>query len=175
LAKMVAERTFREDLYYRLMVVPIALPSLRERKEDIPLLVMHFIDKFNKSFGFHKTILPQAIDKLTEYDWPGNVRELENVIERMMVTTPADQLTVEVIPGSIVKNDIAPKTWAKLKDAVAHTEKVLLSETFRQYGSWHEVAAVCGIDRTTAVRKAVKYGLIEKKKAGLLEYQSQDD
>jgi PAS domain S-box-containing protein len=164
LVKMVQEGNFREDLYYRLMVVPIRIPPLRERKEDIPLLVMHFIEKFNKRFGFQKTISSPVIDKLTEYPWPGNVRELENVIERMMVTTPENELTIEVLPSTILQSDLIPKIGAKLKDAVAHTEKVLLYESFQQYGSWYKVADILGIDRTTAFRKAVKYGLIEKRK-----------
>jgi len=77
LAKMMREGTFREDLYYRLMVVPIYVPPLRERKEDVPLLIHHFLDHFNKHFGYAKTISPTAVDKLVNYAWPGNVRELK--------------------------------------------------------------------------------------------------
>ncbi|MBP2652740.1 MAG: norR 3 [Firmicutes bacterium] len=162
LVRMVQEGTFREDLYYRLMVVPIPIPPLRDRKEDIPLLIMHFIDKFNKSFGYTKSVMPQVIDALVEYSWPGNVRELENVIERMMVTTPENELTVASVPNSVLHGRVLPKIGTGLKEAVAHTEKLLLEEAFREHGSWNKVAEVLEIDRTTAFRKAVKYGLTDK-------------
>ncbi|MBP2644041.1 MAG: norR 9 [Firmicutes bacterium] len=162
LVRMVKEGTFREDLYYRLMVVPILIPPLRERREDIPLLVMHFMDKFNKTFGYTKSILPAVVDVLTEYSWPGNVRELENVIERMMVITPENELSLTSVPNSILQEPVQLKTGKSLKEAVAHTEKALLAQAFREYGSWHKVAEVLGVDRTTAFRKAVKYGLIAK-------------
>ena len=163
LANMVKEGTFREDLYYRLMVVPIQLPPLRERKEDIPLLVMHFIERFNKEFGFDKSVSPQVIDRLTEYSWPGNVRELENAIERMMVTTPENELTLAALPAPIAQEKLSPKAGTRLKTAIDHTEKVLLADAFQEYGSWNKVAEVLGIDRTTAFRKIVKHGLIERK------------
>ncbi|EAX47947.1 putative PAS/PAC sensor protein [Thermosinus carboxydivorans Nor1] len=163
LAHMVQQGTFREDLYYRLMVVPLHIPPLRERKEDIPLLVKHFLDKFNKKFGFNKVILPDVIDRLTEYSWPGNVRQLENIIERLVVTTPGNEITADMLPQQVNARIPLPKTGTKLKEAVAATEKYLLTETFRQYGNWNKVADVLGIDRTTACRKAVKYGLISKK------------
>jgi transcriptional regulator with PAS, ATPase and Fis domain len=100
------------------------------------------------------------MDILTEYHWPGNVRELENVIERMMVTTRERELTLEALPKTLLQQISGSQVGVKLKDAVAQTEKVLLFETFRQHGSWHKVAQELGIDRTTAFRKAVKYGLI---------------
>ncbi|HMM22560.1 MAG TPA: sigma 54-interacting transcriptional regulator [Selenomonadales bacterium] len=162
LANMVKTGKFREDLYYRLMVVPIQLPPLRERKEDIPLLAMHFIERFNKEFGFNKSVSPQVIDKLAEYSWPGNVRELENVIERMMVTTPDDELTPAALPTLIARDKLSPKAGTRLKDALDQTEKTLLAEAFQKYRSWPKTAEALGIDRTTAFRKAIKHGLIDK-------------
>lgn len=159
LAKMVKSGTFREDLYYRLMVVPIQLPPLRERKEDIPLLVKFFVDKLNKRFAFHRRISPQLVDKLTEYSWPGNVRELENVIERMMITSVEDELSVNILPETMRQQKISPKHGTKLKDAVAQTEAYLLEETFKEHKSWQKVGEILGVDRTTVFRKAVKYGL----------------
>ncbi len=83
---MMAENKFREDLFYRLNVITLQLPSLRERKEDIPLLVQHFLDKYGEESRKGGLILtPEAMDRLMSYDWPGNVRELENVIERAVV------------------------------------------------------------------------------------------
>src|SRR5580700_10363726 len=90
--------TFREDLYYRLNVVPIDIPSLRERKEDIPYLVEHFVEKLARENGGHVTsITDAAIDKLMQYSWPGNVREIENVIERSIVMTTGDKLDADDI------------------------------------------------------------------------------
>ncbi|HWR06604.1 sigma-54 interaction domain-containing protein [Sporomusa sp.] len=159
IAKMVQNGTFREDLYYRLMVVPINLPPLRERKEDIPLLTMHFIDKFNKHFSYNKRILPEVIDKLVEYSWPGNVRELENVIERMVVTAPGEELTVNLVPETIWSKNFLPKKGTKLKEAVEQTETYLLKECYQECRSWQKVAEILGIDRTTVFRKVVRYGL----------------
>ncbi len=162
IAKMVKEGVFREDLYYRLMVVPIYLSPLRERKEDIPLLVVHFIEKFNHRFGFNKKIAPQVIDKLVEYSWPGNVRELENIVERMMVMAPSEEITVNLVPETIMDKNFFPKRVTKLKDAVEQTEKYLLSENYKEYGSWQKVAEVLGIDRTTVFRKVTRYKLEKK-------------
>lgn len=162
IAQMVQEGTFRQDLYYRLMVVPIHLPPLRERKGDIPILIMHFIDKFNKHFSYNKRILPQVIHKMTDYSWPGNVRELENVIERMMVTALGEELTFDLLPESIANKTFLPKRGTKLKDAVEQTESYLLSEGYKECGSWQKVADMLGVDRTTVFRKVVKYGLDKK-------------
>ncbi|MEG6584787.1 sigma-54 interaction domain-containing protein [Dendrosporobacter sp. 1207_IL3150] len=160
LAQMVKEGNFREDLYYRLMVVPIHISPLRERAEDIPLLVVHFMDKFNQRFGFYKTILPDVIDRLTEYSWPGNVRELENVIERLVVTTPGDEIDSTAVPASLANKQTLPKPGAKLREAVESTEKYLLASTLKEYGTLQLAANVLGIDRSTCFRKAVKYGLV---------------
>jgi PAS domain S-box-containing protein len=162
IAKMVKEGAFREDLYYRLMVVPIYLSPLRERKEDVPLLIMHFIDKFNNRFHFNKKITPQVIDKLVGYSWPGNVRELENIVERMMVTAPTEEITMNLVPETIIDKAFSPKRTTKLKDAVEQTEKYLLIENYREYGSWQKVAEILGIDRTTVFRKVTRYKLEKK-------------
>ena len=162
IAKMVKEGSFREDLYYRLMVIPIELPALRDRKEDIPLLIMHFIEKFNSHFCYEKRILPEVIDKLVEYSWPGNVRELENVIERMIVTAPGEELALASLPENISRKIFLPKRGTKLKEAVEQTEAYLLTENYKRYGSWQKVAEVLGVDRTTVFRKVVKYKLEDK-------------
>jgi PAS domain S-box-containing protein/TyrR family helix-turn-helix protein len=159
ISNMVKLGTFRGDLYYRLMVVPIYLPPLRNRKEDIPLLIMHFIEKFNHHFGYNKKIMPKVIDKLIGYSWPGNVRELENVIERMMVTAPSEEITVNLVPETISNKIFLPKRGTKLKEAVEQTETYLLDESYKEYGSWNRVAEKLGVDRTTIFRKVVKYGL----------------
>ncbi|WP_378956582.1 sigma-54 interaction domain-containing protein [Pelosinus sp. sgz500959] len=159
LSSMVKKGTFREDLYYRLMVVPIYLPPLRERKEDISLLAMHFIDKFNHRFGYNKKLMPQVIDKLMSYPWPGNVRELENVIERMVVTAPSEEMTANLLPENIGNKIFLPKRGTKLKEAVEQTEAYLLAESYNEYKSWQKVAEILGVDRTTIFRKVVRYKL----------------
>src|SRR3982074_2048751 len=99
---MMEEGHFREDLFYRLHVISIHLPPLRDRKDDIPLLVQHFLAKYgdeNKKAVLELT--PEALDLLTEYDWPGNVRELENVIERAVVLTSEARIDVDLVPDHV--------------------------------------------------------------------------
>jgi PAS domain S-box-containing protein len=162
LAKMLREGTFREDLYYRLMVVPLHVQPLRNRKDDIPLLVRHFLDEFNRHFGYEKTLSPEVLDKLVNYPWPGNVRELKNVIERMVVMSPGSEIGMESIPESIYARKYMPRQGARLKDAVEETERYLIEETYREHRSWKKVAEILGIDRTTVFRKAVKYHISEQ-------------
>ncbi|MDD5170592.1 MAG: sigma 54-interacting transcriptional regulator, partial [Syntrophales bacterium] len=160
LMAMIKEKTFREDLYYRLMVVPIHIPPLRERKEDIPLLVYSFIDEFNHHFNFEKTILPDALDRLVEYQWPGNVRELRNIIERIIVISQGQEITIEDLPDFLRTQRTIPKVGTQLKDAVIETETLLLAETYRQCGSWQKVAEILGVNFTTVYRKAARYHLM---------------
>jgi len=162
LVEMVKNGTFREDLYYRLMVVPIQVPPLRERKDDIPLLVKYIVDKLNKRFSFNHRISSHVIDLLLEHSWPGNVRELENVIERMMITSSEDELSVNSLPETIRQQEgILPKCGSKLKEAVKQAEVYLLRKTYKEYKSWQKVADILGVDRTTIFRKASKYGLLK--------------
>lgn len=161
LSEMVETGAFRKDLYYRLMVVPVHLAPLRDRKEDIPLLIVHFMEKFNKHFGFKKTMCAKVIDKLVEYAWPGNVRELENVIERMMVTSPDEELTVGHLPEQLTNRSFLPKKGTRLKAAVEQAEAFLLTETYKEYSSWTKVAEVLDVDRATVYRKARGYGLLK--------------
>jgi len=162
LSKMLKEGAFREDLYYRLMVVPVNVSPLRDRKEDIPLLIRHFLDEFNRHFGYHKAISPQVLDKLENYSWPGNVRELRNVIERMVVMSQRDEITIDDLPGFINIKLPFYRQGARLKDAVIETETHLLSETFKECGSWQETAKILGVNRATIFRKAAKYRLTGK-------------
>src|SRR5664280_884885 len=162
LTKMLKEGDFREDLYYRLMVVPVNVPPLRDRKEDIPLLVRHFLNEFNLHFCYKKTISPEVLDKLVDYSWPGNVRELRNVIERMIVMSQGDEVTLADLPGFINIKQRLYRSGARLKDAVIETETHLLSETYKNCGSWQETAKILGVDRATIFRKATKYNLLGK-------------
>ena len=114
LERAVREERFREDLYYRLKVIPIYLPSLKERKEDIPDLVNHFLDRFNREFKKNTTsVTPGAMECLVAYHWPGNIRELKNVIERVMILENREELDVDDLPKEIVQVielDVEPET-----------------------------------------------------------------
>ena len=98
LEAMVVSGAFREDLYYRLNVVPIILPPLRERKEDIPLLVEHFLDRFNQENRRHIKFSRDVMAILARYHWPGNIRELQNCIERLVVLADSSHVTIAAIP-----------------------------------------------------------------------------
>jgi len=100
--KEIAEGRFREDLYYRLSVIPIQVPSLRERREDIPLLARHFLERFRKSMEKPiEGISPEAMNRLESYDWPGNVRELENTMERAVALESGREISLRVLPDRI--------------------------------------------------------------------------
>src|SRR5262249_44645110 len=91
----VKERRFREDLFYRLNVIPIRIPSLRERKQDIPELARYFVAKFSAQLGNQRTLSPQALELLERYDWPGNIRELQNILERAVILSEGPQIDKE--------------------------------------------------------------------------------
>jgi PAS domain S-box-containing protein len=160
---MVKSGNFRQDLYYRLMVVPIHLAPLRERKEDIPPLIKHFVDRINKRYKYFKRLSSEVVQRLVDYSWPGNVRELENVLERMMVTANNDELTLDLLPEYIGRKVFLPKRETKLKTAVEQTEAYMLTEAYRENPSWTQVAEILGVDRATVFRKAAKYGLLRGK------------
>src|SRR5699024_7964069 len=106
LKSMIQDKTFREDLYYRLNVVPIVIPSLRERKKDIFPIIMKNLKKFNDKYNLQKNIQPEALDLLIRYDWPGNIRELENMIERLIVTVKNNSISITDIPLKINDNNL---------------------------------------------------------------------
>ena len=162
---MVAKQLFRKDLYYRLNVVPIFVPPLRERREDIPVLSKHFLEKFNRRHGMNKRLSAEVLKNFMSYDWPGNVRELENLIERLVVTTQHDMISVddlaawsELEAASKPRVEIVP-----LHIALENTERSLLQEAFSLYNSTYAVARVLGVSQPTVVRKAAKYGIAKAK------------
>jgi two-component system response regulator HydG len=163
LEKAIQEGRFREDLYYRLKVVTIHLPPLRERRQDIPLLVHHFIDQFSKAYRKPITgIEREALNVLTSYAWPGNVRELKHAIENMVVVSRGASLTVENLPQSIYraerKASADPDSLAGLP--LREVEKILIGNTLAQVGgNRHEAAKVLGIGERTLYRKLKKYRL----------------
>ncbi|MDA8212902.1 MAG: sigma 54-interacting transcriptional regulator [Clostridia bacterium] len=158
LQEMVKNKTFRADLFYRLNVVPILLPPLRDRKEDIFPLVAEFLGKFNKQYNYQKWIHPDAMERLLNYDWPGNIRELENTIERWVVTCRDDCIElVSGIPDSMAEQGGQDLTL--LKTALEREEKRLITQAYHKFRSTRKAAASLGISQSSIVKKMTKYGI----------------
>lgn len=165
LSEMVMSRTFREDLFYRLNVVPLMVPPLRERPEEIPAMVAHFVSKYNQRYRLNKQVTPEVINLLMEYHWPGNVRELENLIERLVVITPGDTITSGDLPPHIggrsvrLTPEVAVSDVVPLRYAIENLEKQLLEKAFAKFGTTRKIAKELGVNQSTVVRKAAKYGI----------------
>ncbi|NPB08304.1 MAG: AAA family ATPase, partial [Aquificae bacterium] len=137
LKKLVEEGKFREDLYYRLNVVPIYIPPLRERKEDIPVLVKHFLDQFSREYGKELEISGEVMEAFMEYDWPGNVRELRNVVERMVILDRDGVLSWEDLPSELRKarreeRRITEPAETREIAPIREVEKKLIEEALRR-------------------------------------------
>ena len=163
LAAEVEAGNFREDLFYRLQVIPIVMPPLRERRSDIPLLVRHFLEKHNrKRPGRPVEIADEAMVHLWEYDWPGNVRELENLLERLVILSEDGHIQLEHLPPSI-RSFISEKKIPRpalgdegldLNSAVEEFENRLIEEALRRTkGNKQAAARLLGLKRTTLVAK----------------------
>jgi DNA-binding NtrC family response regulator len=163
LEEEVKKGAFRNDLYYRLSVVPIHLPPLRERREDIPLLLEHFITTFSREYNVEpKRIAPDALDKLIAYPWPGNIRELQNVIERVFALSQSTEITLADLPISIVGFEAHPVNLNELSDlpTLEAMEKSLIAAALRKSrGNKNEAARLLAIDRQRLYRKIEKYRL----------------
>jgi len=166
LKKAVEEGTFREDLYYRLNVVPITLPPLRQRRDDIPLLVEHFIAKYNREFNRRvKGFSAGATAALYQYDWPGNVRELENVIQRAVALAQSETVSLRELPldisilGGQVIEDIQ-KAGLSLREARSHFEKQYILNILEKV-QWNqtEAARLLGLHRNTLLWKLQRLGI----------------
>ncbi len=164
LEKMVEAQSFRMDLFYRLNVVRVEIPSLRERKEDIPLLVHHFMQKYRHPESRVAGIDDNALDMLSSYEWPGNVRELENAIESAMATVRGHTLQTKDLPLSrrtSVSLASAPRGIALSLDAY---ERCAIERALREVGGdVREAARVLGVGRSTLYRKLTKHGLVPSK------------
>ena len=182
LEKMVAEHTFREDLYYRLNVIQLQIPPLRERREDILPIMQYYLDFFGQQYQRVLTLTPPAAQQLMEYDWPGNVRELRNMAEYLVITVEQHEILPEHLtlrrrqagsgggaaerPSQEEKACSSPALQKQrfdddfsLKSYLDQCEREILDEAFRQFGSSRRVAEVLKIDQSSAVRKKGKYGL----------------
>ncbi|HTZ31318.1 MAG TPA: sigma-54 dependent transcriptional regulator [Methylomirabilota bacterium] len=158
LAEEVQQGRFRDDLYYRLNVIEIRLPALRERREDIPLVAEHFVEKIASELGKDVSgISADALKILIAYDWPGNVRELENVIERAIVTSHNDTLEQEDFAW-LNQRDAAPQAWDVPDVPLNELERrAIIAVLERKKGNVKEAAASLGIDRSTLYDKLKRY------------------
>lgn len=158
----VAAGRFREDLYYRINVVPLHMPSLQERGDDIPLLVNYFLKSFNKKHGNDKIISAPVLEAMMDYQWPGNVRELENLMERLVVMSRGQAIEVVDLPDKMVRRkgslDAATnlEQGHDLKGAVREFERSLIVSALEKYGTQAKAAEALGISQATVARKISK-------------------
>jgi formate hydrogenlyase transcriptional activator len=159
LSKMVASKEFRADLYYRLAVFPVSLPALRERREDMPALVRHFIAKYSERMNkIVEAVPPETMQAIAAYDWPGNIRQLQNFIERGVIVSrgPAFEPPLHELQSQASS---IPKTGKTLEDATRDHIVQTLEETRWVVGGKHGAAARLGIARTTLLSKMRRLGL----------------
>jgi two-component system repressor protein LuxO len=167
--EQIRQGKLREDLYYRLNVVPVELPPLRDRRGDVPLLVAHFLDRFTQKYGkYFYDCSPEALDALSKYAWPGNVRELENVIERIVVLNNASQVTGRMLPQNVLQGASAaregdPSEQAPGPDVILPFEEVEKREIARalRICGWNVARAAERLElgQATLYRKIKKYGI----------------
>ncbi len=151
---------FRQDLFYRLNIVPLALPSLRERREDIPVLATHFLEKYERKFGA-KSFSPAALEMLSHHPWPGNIRELENMVQQVMILVPGPVIGPEFLPFA-VQDDQHPQTCQTFQEAkrraIEAFEREYLSDILSLYhGNITRAAKAAGKDRRVFGRLVKKY------------------
>jgi PAS domain S-box-containing protein len=164
LQQMVTTQLFRQDLFYRLNVIPVYVPPLRERREDIPVLSQYFLDYYNRKHQMGKRLSSDALKPMLLYDWPGNIRELENLIERLVVTTLHDTITMDDVHSCLELASIQGELDTDLMPlpiAVEQTERRLLQKALSLHNSTYKVAKALGISQPSVVRKIAKYGLKE--------------
>ncbi|MDE2412360.1 MAG: sigma-54-dependent Fis family transcriptional regulator, partial [Sphingomonadales bacterium] len=174
LEREIAERRFREDLFYRLNVVPVSIPSLSDRREDIPMLVDHFFARFAADQGVAPPeVSPEAMAALQSYEWPGNVRQLRNVVERTIILTPrerlerieADMLPAEILSGRISTDAGLPSLMGvPLREARENFEREYLRVQIRRFsGNISRTASFIGMERSALHRKLKLLGMAERR------------
>ncbi|MED3835289.1 sigma-54 interaction domain-containing protein [Peribacillus frigoritolerans] len=169
LKEMVSQGKFRLDLFYRLNVIPIQIPALHERKEDIPLLIQHYLEKTNDKYQKYKKIHPSTYEVLTHYHWPGNIRELENLIERLILTIEEPIIFPEHLPQSITGQVEQPEDSTflaieqdceenfDLKKTLENVERQLIAKAWKKCKTTYEMAEHLGISQPTVIYKLKKY------------------
>ena len=183
LQKMMSEGRFREDLYYRLHVITVLLPPLRERKDDIPLLVQQFLEKYSlENQKTHLELTGEALDLLMEYDWPGNVRELENVIERAVVLSTGAKIDADLVPDHVRSSKrfqmpqfIVPPEGISFREVINDFEKRLIESTLEAAGGVQKRAAeLLHIKPTTLNEMIKRYEIRPRRKRGALGGRAAD-
>lgn len=165
LQELVKNGSFRSDLYYRLNVFPIEVPPLRSRGNDISLLSLHFLEKFNQKYRMNKTFSPQALQFMQQYTWPGNVRELENFVERLVIIVPTYTIHVETIRPLLVQqfNNTFPdpviSTELSLKQQLQDYEREIIQQALQRYKSTYKVAEALKTSQSTIVRRIQQLGI----------------
>ena len=167
LTQAIARGEFREDLYFRLNVIPLKVPPLRERREDVPVLAGHFLRKFAKEYGRKREITPEAMEVLVGYGWPGNVRELRNTLERMVIMTSGEVIRLEDLPAAVRGGRPAGRdpwegldTFGSLKEAREVFEKRFISRRLEEAGgNVARAAELLGLERSHLYRKLRAYGI----------------
>jgi len=169
LDEMVEQGRFRLDLYYRLKVIPIYVPAVRERRECIPPLISHYMELFGQKNGIRKRLTRAASDALLAYPYPGNVRELINICERLVVMSETELIDLQDLPfdivGPAVDSPQADGIWAEgvtMQQAMESVERQMLARAFEQYGNQTRMADMLGINQSTVARKMKKYGIGNK-------------
>ena len=155
LSEMVKQGTFRKDLYYRLNVIPIAIPPLRERTEDILPLIYHYLQHFNKKYGRDVKLAPSTLQMFVGHPWEGNNREIENVIERIVITVD-DVVTVEDLPLSMQEAAVE-QSGQSLYKMLEEVERNIILKAYKTYGSSYKVAEFLQISQSAATRKIKKF------------------
>ena len=177
LRRMVDEGRFREDLFYRLHVIMVQLPPLRDRRDDIPLLVQHFLDKYGEENNKkHLEITPEALDLLLDYDWPGNVRELENAIERAVVLSTGPRIDTDLVPDTVRSSKrfqmpqfVVPPEGISFRDVITDFEKRLIESTLEAAGGVQKRAAeLLHIKPTTLNEMIKRHEIRPRRKRGAL-------
>jgi DNA-binding NtrC family response regulator len=154
---------FRADLFYRLNVVHIVLPPLRERRDDIPLLAGHFVAQYSEQYRVApKHLAPDVLARLSAYDWPGNIRELQNAIERAFALSNADTITIADLPAAVTGRasfDVDPLQFSSVPPLEEMERRLIAAALQQGHGNKNEAARLLGIDRQRLYRKIEKYGL----------------
>lgn len=167
LKALVQQKLFREDLYYRLNVTSLTIPPLRERREDIEPLVRFYLDYYNRRYQLKRRLHPEVLRLFQDYPWPGNVRELQHLVERLVVSSPHEVITLqdEVLRDyfgeTMTGEPVRVTGLLPLKEAQAQVEKQLIAEALKLQGSIRKAASHLGVDHSTLVRKIRKYGLVQ--------------
>ena len=164
LKELIRKGSFREDLFYRLSVIPIRLPALRERKDDIPKLIEYFINKLNQQKQQIKSVSSEAVELLKDYPWPGNIRELENLIERLHIICPENSIPGSLAAQFLGKSDLMQNNHdhLPLEDALYHFEKQMIIQAMEKAkGVKNQAAKLLGIGTSSLYYKLEKFGLLK--------------